>query len=154
MLNIEQFTNGVIIPALESIDRDSVAARELLLGTALQESGLRYLKQLGFGPALGLFQMEPTTHDDIWENFLVYRQGLQRATLLSTLYKGNVAEEMVWNLRYAAVMCRIHYLRVPKPLPEAGDLEGQARYWKKYYNTHLGKGKEKHYIEKWKLAHL
>ena len=31
--------------------------------------------------------------------------------------------------------------------PKAGDLEGQAKYWKKYYNSHLGKGTIEHFME-------
>src|SRR5260221_162978 len=58
---------------------DLQAPVELLLGTALQESGLTYRVQLGGGPARGLFQMEPNTHDDIWDNFLKYRVPLATA---------------------------------------------------------------------------
>lgn len=39
------------------------------------------------------------------------------------------------NLIYATAMCRVHYRRVPEPLPPAGDLEAQAAYWKAHYNT-------------------
>jgi hypothetical protein len=46
-------------------------------------------------------------------------------------------------------MARIHYMRVPAALPKAGDVSGQANYWKQYYNTPLGKGKPQEYIEKW-----
>ncbi len=151
MLNIEQFTNEIIVPALDTIELDSPEARELLLGTALQESGLRYLRQLGGGPALGLFQMEPATHDDIWDNFLKYRSGL--AERVGWLQLDDSPEEMVWNMRYAAAMCRVHYLRGSDPLPAVGDLEGQARYWKAHYNTWMGRGLIEHYIEKWERAH-
>ena len=36
-------------------------------------------------------------------------------------------------------MARIHYRRVPSPLPKLS-LVGLAYYWKKYYNTVKGKG--------------
>ena len=48
---------------------------ERLLGTARVESDLRHRRQIG-GPALGLFQMEPATHNDIWESYLKYRAQL------------------------------------------------------------------------------
>jgi hypothetical protein len=44
------------------------------------------------------------------------------------------------NLAYAIVMARVHYLRVPSPLPDATDVPALAAYWKKHYNTHLGSG--------------
>lgn len=146
-----QFTELVIIPALEVLKLDSPAARELLLGTAIQESGLTYLKQLGGGPALGLFQMEPATHDDIWDNYLRYRGEL--SSRINVLCRLNIPEMLVTNLLYAAAMCRVHYLRAPDPLPEAGDLDGQAAYWKKWYNTAQGAGTVEHYIRNWRKAH-
>jgi hypothetical protein len=37
-------------------------------------------------------------------------------------------------------MCRVHYLRVKEALPTENDAAGMASYWKRYYNTVLGKG--------------
>ena len=49
----------------------SQEAENLLMGTAAQESALgEYIRQLGNGPALGIFQMEPETFDDIVRNYL------------------------------------------------------------------------------------
>lgn len=149
-----QLRELIIRPACEAISLYSVAAEQLLLGTACQESACgKYLKQLGTGPALGIFQMEPATHDDLWENFLQHRQELARK--VSSLHLGTESDEgaapaMVWNLRYAAAMCRIHYYRVKAPLPAAYDLDAQAAYWKKYYNTSLGKGTVEEYKENWR----
>lgn len=147
MIDIKQFMELVIVPALQSIGFDSPPARELLLGTALQESRLRYLKQLGKGPAMGVFQMEPATHDDIWTNYLSYKPDL--ASKVAMLAHRRFANSMATDLLYAAAMCRIHYLRVPEALPAAGDTPGQAAYWKEYYNTYLGAGTEDEYLENW-----
>ncbi len=147
MLDPRQFTKHIIRPALKAIDLHSVAAEELLLGTAIQESRLTYLVQIGGGPALGVFQMEPATHDDIQGNYLAYRQDLTDKVAASCgVYK---SREMVWNLKYAAVMCRIHYYRVPAALPEAGNVSRQAEYWKKHYNTVAGAGTEQEYMANW-----
>lgn len=151
MLNTIQFGKLVIRPALEAIDLYSDAAEQLLLGTALQESRLTYLKQLGTGPALGLFQMEPATHNDIWTNYLRYKPEL--AQKVAQLAHFVSAESMATDLLYAAAMCRIHYLRVPAALPAFGDIYGQATYWKDYYNTFLGAGNPKEYMEAWARTH-
>ena len=66
----------VIRPALEKLSLWSLSAEELVLGTAIVESGLTYLKQHGDGPALGLWQVEPATHDDLYTNFLNFRPEL------------------------------------------------------------------------------
>ena len=122
-LNEGQFRQLIVEPALHKINLHSPAAVELVMNTAKQESALTYLKQLGQGPALGLFQMEPFTHDDIWNCFLRYKDPL--ANDLKTL-AGFTADEfqsfpnannLVGNLWYAAAMCRVHYFRRPEPLP-------------------------------------
>lgn len=147
MIDVEQFRELIIRPALKKIKLWSPAAEELLLGTALQESRLMYIKQLGKGPALGVFQMEPATHNDIWKNYLKYKPDLARdvAQLSHTVNP----RSLVSDLLYAAAMTRIHYLRVPVALPAEGDFEGQAAYWKEYYNTYLGAGTEEEYLESW-----
>ena len=57
---------------------------------------------------------------------------------------------MVDNLAYAAAMCRVHYWRVPKPLPHLEDVHGMAAYWKTHYNTDGGAGTEAEYVHNWK----
>lgn len=148
MINVPHFMEYVIRPALRALQLQSTAAEELLLGTALQESRLTYLVQLGNGPALGVFQMEPATHDDIWENFLVYKPAL--AKHLENMSVRRVAKAMPANMLYAAGMCRVHYYRRPEKLPAAGDIEAQAAYWKKHYNTHLGAGTVEEYLHNWR----
>lgn len=147
-LDVRHFQQLVIVPALQVLQLGSEeAAGELLLGTALQESGLRYLKQLGNGPALGVFQMEPATHDDIWDNFLVYRPYLTQR--LDNVTNRRSAIIMSYHLVYAACMCRLQYYRVPVKLPVAGDIQGQAIYWKQHYNTPLGAGTIDEYLHNW-----
>lgn len=154
MLHIQQFRTTVVRPVLQAVGVHSPAAEHLVLGTALQESNLHYLRQLGDGPALGLYQMEPATHDDIWQNYLAYREGL-RDRVSSFLVEGrDRAEQLVWNLAYATVMCRVHYLRVPAPLPDAADIRGLAVYWKQHYNTPLGRGTPEEFVEKFEKAGL
>jgi hypothetical protein len=167
----------VIRPALSRIDLWSAAAEDLLLGTAAVESGCgRYLVQVGGGPALGIFQMEPATHDDLWENYLRFKfdtLGLrvfnmtERTTRASTAWRpllgvsphgfaGHTSivcpstDQLVTNLAYAAAMARVHYRRVPEPLPAAGDAAGMARFWKRHYNTPLGAGTEEKFLRAWK----
>jgi hypothetical protein len=152
MLDIKQFREYIIRPALFTIDAHSDAAEELVLGTALQESRLIYIKQLGDGPALGVFQMEPATHNDIWENYLAYQDALTQKVLTLAAPNGGdhpSPNELIGNLWYACAMCRVHYRRVSDPLPQAGDVPGMASYWKEFYNTHLGAGTEEEYEENW-----
>jgi hypothetical protein len=130
----------------------SVAAVELLVGTALKESGgLRWRRQLNQGPARGLFQMEGATYADIWRNYLAFRPALAEAIRSAFTPAGGelTFDQITDDDAYAAVMARLHYLRVPAPLPPAGDVQAQAMYWKQHYNTKLGKGTVASYVETW-----
>ncbi|MBF0583887.1 MAG: hypothetical protein HQL80_06570 [Magnetococcales bacterium] len=143
----KQLRELVIRPTLQRLELWSEAAEELVLGTAIQESGLRYLQQLGGGPARGLWQMEKPTHDDIWQNFLHGRAKLG-LSILGPYVKPDHAR-LGWDLAYGCAMCRVHYLRCPTALPNAGDLDAQAVYWKRWYNTPLGKGTAEKYVSNW-----
>lgn len=142
----------VIRPACEAIGLWSVAAEELLLGTACQESKCgTFLKQLGHGPALGIFQMEPRTHGDLWESFIKGREGIEKGLRdVSGDMLQTYPHLMVTNLLYAAAMCRIHYYRIKDPLPAAGDIPAQAAYWKRFYNTPKGAGTVEEYLSNWR----
>lgn len=142
----------VVRPTLRALNMHGRAAEQLLMGTAAQESHFRYLSQLGLGPALGLFQMEPATHDDIWAHYIRYRPEVADPVrrLAAPVGHGHPSSsELSWNLRYAAAMARVHYRRVPAPLPDAGDVEGLAFYWKEFYNTAAGAGTPDEFITNW-----
>jgi hypothetical protein len=134
-INAKQLQSYVIVPTLVRLGLYSDAAVNLLLLTCAQESEMgEYLKQIN-GPALGIYQMEPPTHDDIWNNYLVYQLTLKQKVL--DIDKQN-SINLITNLAYATAMARIDYLREPAPLPTANDIQGLAHYYKRYYNTDEG----------------
>ena len=150
MIDPKQLERYAIIPALTLLGMDSPEARALLLGTAAQESGMgHYIRQVGGGPAMGIFQMEPATYHDIWRNFINNRPEIKQK-LAERWPTEPAPEEMITNLLLAAVMCRLHYRRVNAPIPQADDLAGLARYWKKFYNTPMGRGSEDEFIRNWR----
>jgi hypothetical protein len=151
MISPLQVRSLVVKPALLHIGRWTQAAENLVMGTAAQESNLIYVRQMENGPARGLWQMEPDTHDDIWDNYLAFRSELASAVkeLASKGFPQGFlipADDMVGNMAYAAAMCRVHYMRVSEALPDENDRHGMARYWKKYYNTEQGKGTEAEFL--------
>lgn len=145
----------VIDPILGKLSVGSEpAARALLLGTAAQESGFAYLRQLGSGPALGLWQMEPATHDDLWTNFLGFQMLLRDKVLALKAAVPVGAPQLATNLGYACACARAQYLRAPAPLPAANDIDGLAAYWKRYYNTPQGAGTEAQFLANWQKFNL
>jgi len=146
MFNPYRFASGVIRPVLQNVDFWSPSAEKLILGTGLVESRLDKLYQIK-GPALGVFQMEPLTHDDIWDTFLKYNPNATARVQRYMVRKDTPDKnELVWNLAYATVMCRMKYLRVPEALPHSSDFKGMAHYWKQHYNTPRGKGREEDFL--------
>lgn len=135
------------LPSYPSINRKE--AIELLMGTCAQESHLgKYRKQIGGGPALGIYQMEPATFDDIVENYLSFNPSLKSKIMEASGVRELKAGDLVNNDKLSTCMARVHYLRVKEAIPSS--LEGQARYWKKYYNTPLGAGTEEEYKSNYK----
>lgn len=149
MIDPIHLLNYVIRPTLKDIGLWSVEAELLVLGTACAESDCgRWLRQKGTGPALGIFQMEPATHNDICTNFLNYKPELAGRICKATRTQNFIAADLITNLAYAAAMCRVHYLRDKEPIPRT--LPEQAEYYKRVYNTHLGAGTADGYIKKWR----
>lgn len=123
MLNVTQFRANVVRPALDALATvkpamDSPEAEDLLMGTAVQESSLIYLRQLSGGPGMGIFQIEPSTHDDVWTNYLDFRPDM--AATLNSLAAGGkgTSAQLPWNLAYSAAIARLIYWRAPPPCPQ------------------------------------
>jgi len=130
---------ALIQKTLKPVQLWSPDAEELLMATAAQESHLgQYRRQTGGGPALGIFQMEPATFNDIWLNYLAYHKNLEADLCALATTQPPRPVEMVTNDAFAILMARVHYLRAPGSLPAASDLEGLWAYYKAHWNTPLG----------------
>ena len=140
LLDLDEETEGKIPLVPEAVD--------LLMMTAAHESKLgTYIKQV-YGPALGIFQMEPATHTDHWI-YIRDRKWLREAfENLGFIYP--TYWEMEWNIKYAILMARVHYYRKPERLPNmsrSNYLEALSRYAKEHYNTSVGKATPEKYLE-------
>lgn len=151
------------VDALEGRKRPNLC--QLLVGTAAQESNMQYRVQLGNGPARGIWQMEPATARDIFENYLIYRvyvfDSLMHHSKLSfeldfaiTMPLDELAIHLRDNDYFACSMARILYRRKRPAIPKFDDIGGLALYWKEHYNTLLGAGKVEEFVAKWNLFEL
>lgn len=147
MQDLHFIRDKIVIPALVVINAYSVAAEQLVMATGMAESLYRHNRQivsrkpLAYGPARGYWQMEPSTHDDLWSRWI---GATRRTHVLEGLRKisdcpGDI-DELVDNPVYAAAMCRIKYLSIPAALPNENDFQSIGAYWKRWYNTPLGAG--------------
>ena len=122
--------------------REAVA---LIYETGNAETGYRNLIQMGGGPAVSFFQLEPATIQDIFNNYVEFRQPLVEVLIQFGLDPMDLEFCVKTNIALAICMCRFHYRRVPSSIPKTK--EQRAKYWKEHYNTNLGKGTVVHYLK-------
>jgi len=156
MLDVDHFRTQVVQPVLQTLavwnaGMNSQSAENLLVGTAIQESSLTYLQQLGGGPALGVMQIEPTTCEDVWTNYIGYRKTL--APVVQKLSAGldHSTDQLPWNMGYSVAIARLIFWRVSVPMPsDPNDLETLGQYWKDHYNTAGGAGTTQEWVANYK----
>ena len=143
----------VIRPTLTHLGLEGGSAERLLLGTIAHESGGRHLDQRLsqnddiLGPAIGLYQIEPATHTDLYVNFLSYSKNAKWIGKLRNTAAAHPTrdEQLATNLFYATAVARLIYYRRPEALPLETDEEGLWWYYKRFWNTMQGKAE----MDKW-----
>ena len=133
--------------SLDNLNMNSKDASALVYRTGMAESGYRHLSQMGSGPAVGFFQVEPATIDDTWNNYVVYRKPVKEALEGMGYDPEDSRMRVMSSIPLQAAFCRLKYRRDRLPIPSADDVHAQASYWKRVYNTELGKGSVKHFIK-------
>ena len=143
-----------------------ISVRNLLFGTAAQESSLQWERQRikdqdsrvgGYSK----WQLEKGSVTDSLE--LLKRNPAIAVRATDFLFCDSMATPMwvsTWTVEHildsmrindndylGCLFARLHYLRVPAPIPEG--LAEQARYYKKYYNTYLGAATPEQYVSNW-----
>lgn len=148
-MDLGQLRTIVIQETLKPLVLWSEKAEALLCATAAMETqGGKYIKQIGGGGALGIYQMERRTHDSLWRQKLSQpkRLPLVRAMLNQFSFcRAPDASAMMWHLGYSTFMARFFYFVIPESLPEVDDLKGQWAYYKMYWNTQAGKATEQQF---------
>lgn len=151
MIDPRQLRDLIVRPVLEQLELSTLAAEQLVMGTAAKESGLVYIRQhLGegkHGRGRGLWQIEPETAQD-----LVLRH---KRRLAGTIEPGwPIADRLQGDLYLGAALCRLKYLDDPEPLPPENNVAAMALTWKRFYNTVKGKGRPEEFVTSWKACRL
>ena len=127
-------------------------AKEFMIGAGAAESNLgKDISSVSYSP----FQIDPIRYKDIVERgqggsakeradaankFLQSRGYGEDFDILGLSKNLNVAR----NPLIGALLTRMALASIPEGIPS--DAEGQARYWKKYWNTDAGKGTTQHFL--------
>ena len=97
-----------------------------------------------------MYQIEPATHGDVWQNFLAYRGPLASLVQHYAGFWPSRVDQLATNLAYATAICRVIYLRAPEELPAELAPDPLAAYWKAQYNTPGGAGRPEEYSAKFR----
>lgn len=140
-MNYETFKRAVY-ETLVDIGLPQIAhAQELIIMIAAHESLFgKYSKQVN-GPALGWIQMEPATHEHIWDNCTKIQLYADKAGLKKDL------DALLTDPRYNAFMARMRMKMDPMPLPQT--VADMAAWCKKYWNTEAGKATVEDYRDRY-----
>ncbi|MFY9088968.1 hypothetical protein [Arcobacter aquimarinus] len=118
-------------------------AVEMIVETAVAETGLGQITDRTVGAGMGLTQFDELSFKDIKN-----RNMKLRPKILKEL--GVDLQLIEWDdLRYndflSLLFTRLFYRLKGDPIPKT--IEERAKYWKLHYNTEDGKGTVEHYLE-------
>lgn len=153
-MNKEQLESLVVVPALMEIPHgysdDAVLAIMMII--AHESARAKYIKQVN-GPALGLIQMEPLTHDDVWAHSDTI---WNNAALLGIVTENEAfirthppASRLIYDLRYNVFMARQRLFMDVNPLPS--DKESMSKYLKGYWNSNAGAASQDSYLNDYEV---
>lgn len=126
-MNKTQLTDLVIIPTLNEIPYgfSDAAVLAIQMIIAHESCGGDYIAQMT-GPALGVIQMEPFTHDDVWQ----YGDSIKNNAVLLGI--SQCVGQLVYDLRYNVFMARQKLFMAKGALPN--DPAEMAKYLKLNWN--------------------
>lgn len=142
-------------------------SERLVFSTAAHESmGFRRVYQVGTGPALGFWQIEPVTARDLWTRYVIGRTSPLALKLQSLVFPDRsraagvplplqptdvMLRQLAINHPLGCALCRLKYFDTPITLDE-NTIKAPAdcaRVWKKYYNSEQGAGTIQEFLENW-----
>ncbi len=158
--SVQILIDKVLRPEVVALMAGTVAV-ESNMGQHRRQIGYPYFPESSLAGAFGITQMEIATAQDIFRNYLTYRKPLwnQLADLWLSVKppffipdSNQLAYQLMYDDTFSLAMMRIHYRRDRQVIPK--DLEGIAKAWKSWYNTHLGRGTVEKFIEAFKRHNL
>ena len=114
----------------------------LILETASVESKLGGVNDRSLHVGMGICQFDRFPFYDHKRRSMRFRKKIVEE--LGVDIKLIEWEDLRYNSFLSLLFCRLFYLNIQKPIPSS--VEDRAGYWKKYYNTFLGKGTIEHYL--------
>jgi len=124
----------VIRDTLKYLNDWSMAAENLLLGTAAQESGLGGWHE---GRRVGLYHITPAMHRAVWDKYLINNPPLAseiRGMAGQHSFLKSPHGELITNLKYATAIAWMVYRRSGQKLPAANNLVELGKFWHRHFH--------------------
>lgn len=154
-MNKTQLENLIVKPMLRDIP--SGLSEPSLLATMMviahESKRGEYIHQMNNGPALGLIQMEPRTHDSVWR----YGESCWRNAVLCGITTKDrmrltlppAPERLLYDIKYNVFMLRQRLFMKSESLPNLEGLDqlyAMNDYLKKHWNTVIGAAERHSYV--------
>ena len=130
----------VVRPTLKHLGMWSLTAENLLLGTAARESGLGFHLKPANTQSLGIYQISPKMHRNIWDRFLAQKSELSsqvRGLASQREFLSHPHHELATNLAYSTAIAWLVYsranIRFESILPN--DIRALAKLWQKHFHS-------------------
>jgi len=126
----------VIRDTLKYLHDWSPAAENLLLGTAIQESGLGF--SLREGRSSGIYHISPAAHRAVWDKYLIdhpEQASKVRGLASQHSFLEDPHGELISNMKYSTAIAWYIYKRADATLPSADDIEGLATLWHRHFHA-------------------
>ena len=118
-------------------------AKEMIIETAVAETGLGQIEDKTVGAGMGLTQFDDKPFQDIRDRSIKLRPKILKELHIDiSLVEW---DDLRYNQFLALLFTRLHYWLKGDPIPAR--IEERAKYWKLHYNTKAGKGTVEHYLE-------
>ena len=137
-MNKLQLQELIAKPTLEKIPKgySNEALMAFMMCVAHESTRGEYIKQVN-GPALGLIQMEPKTHNSVWKfGDSVWDNALLLGIITADEYNKKLhpkPERLIYDLVYNVFMFRQRMFMKPKPIPKNGS--AISMYLKEHWNS-------------------
>ena len=142
-MDVDHFRIHVVRDSLKAAGWWSQEIENLILATGVVESNLNMLVQVGGGPARGVFQIEKISFNDVIS--YIKRDSQKVKAICQACGFSALPEDVntvIWNLRFAVLITRMFYYRIPDALPTSENALEAYRYYKNFYNSYHGAATE------------
>lgn len=155
-MNKEQLVNLVIIPTLKEIPKGISAEAVLAVTMIIAHESTRgnFLKQIGGGPALGIIQMEPRTHNSTWKfGDSIWKNAYNMEIISKDDFDNKrhpLPGRLIYDLRYNVFMARQNiFMDRDTPLPKTP--HQMSDYLKSWWNSAGGEAKSNSYLRDYEI---